>query len=147
MTHPIEKRLDEHWERYAEIDRLHYLATRPTREPDATPWTERPWGCECGAGLHEGETHEAALLCEAVEASTKCMCGGYLADDDSGDVVHLGSCPAGEEPGPVYQLTEIGHGRIVLRELGMLPARTAAPAIDTRMGVVERAVVRRRAAT
>ncbi|MEK9646457.1 MAG: hypothetical protein VW547_13015 [Alphaproteobacteria bacterium] len=108
------------WDRYAEIDRLHRLASgRGDFVGGDIPWTERPWGCECGAGLHEGETHEAALLCEAVEASTGCTCGGYLADDDSGDVVHLGTCPAGDEPGPVYQLTEIGHGRVILRGAGL----------------------------
>ena len=121
MMHPIEKRLDDRWERYAEIDRRHWFARRWTLLPDPAPWTERPWGCECGAGLHEGETHEAALLCEAVEASTACVCGGYLVD---GEVVHDGLCDVGDAPGPVYQLTELGHGYIVLRELGMLPART-----------------------
>lgn len=56
---------------------------------DVAPWTARPLGCECGAGLHAGETHEAALLCELVEASTECTCGGYLVD---GEVEHDGSC-------------------------------------------------------
>jgi len=54
------------------------------------PLTARSWGCECGAGLHEGESHEAALACEAVEASTACDCGGYLAED--GTIVHDGLC-------------------------------------------------------
>lgn len=54
------------------------------------PHTARPLGCECGAGLHEGETHEAALAAEAVEASTACDCGGYFVD---GEVLHDGKCP------------------------------------------------------
>jgi hypothetical protein len=57
----------------------------------SAPHTSRPFGCECGAGLHEGETHEAALAREIVEASTDCDCGGYLADD--GTIVHDGFCP------------------------------------------------------
>lgn len=89
---------------------------------DVAVWTARPWGCECGAGLHEGETHEEALLAEAVEASTSCTCGGYVVD---GELLHDGFCDAGDEPGPVYQLTEIGHGRIVLRELGLMPRRVS----------------------
>lgn len=52
------------------------------------PRTMRQMGCECGAGLHEGETHEE---CEAVEAATACDCGGYLIGDE---VIHDGLCPA-----------------------------------------------------
>lgn len=64
------------------------VAMKATLDP--APWTSRPWGCECGAGLHAGEPHEAALACEAVEASATCDCGGYFVD---GEVIHDGSCP------------------------------------------------------
>ena len=58
-------------------------------DPYDVPHTARPYGCECGAGLHEGETHEEALAAEAVEASTPCNCGGYTVD---GEVLHDGMC-------------------------------------------------------
>lgn len=60
-------------------------ATMPVRDhsQDVRP------ACECGALEHVGETHEAALACEEVEAHTACDCGGYFVD---GEVVHDGYC-------------------------------------------------------
>lgn len=51
--------------------------------------------CECGALEHAGETHEAALACEDVEARTACDCGGYFVD---GVVEHDGYCALSEMP-------------------------------------------------